>query len=1097
MRHLILPVLLLLLAGCATDPVPPNNEMCPTDCTVGESRCSGSTVQACAPDADGCPTWVDGLNCRPEGLLCDDSAAPAVCLAETGTCDDGAQNQDESDIDCGGARCAPCAIGGACEEASDCASGNCDAGGTDQCVEPDAETCTDGEQNRDETDVDCGGAMCAGCEEGEACSVNADCASSNCDGGTCGPDMGGCTDGDVQCSGTTLSTCANGAWEATAACAQGCDQNACADTVQCTAGEDRCYRNSVQRCNVTGTGWVHDSVCADDCDAGLCIGACTPGENRCNGDALESCNADGATWAQVEACAMGCANRTCRELELDVQGVEVTLSGPHVYQECVTVELGGTIRVPAGETLEIWARCFEVTSSSFVTLEAGARLLVHAMETVVNDGTIAGGDLVRLSGYQSLTNNGSATSATVQLRGDVLTIGASGSTGGGSTFALYGTSLSNQGAHTGAESVMPPEQLSSPTHPAGWTWNLNVDDVSVAWDRPFASVMGYYVAWNSNTPPGPANGEYRSQEQITIPLSEFGPGRNWIEVVSVNADSTVGTVPVRFEIDFNVAPPTAWSTSHPNGLAWNASNDVFVEWSDPVGPLPGSFVGTFYAFDRMADTHPDATTGTFRTDDQLLLQDQAPGIWFFHIVNIDRLGRVSPAAAHVQARIGDDPGNGNIAGTITDATTGDPIQGARITLNGGLSRATTVDSGDFTFNGTVPAVAETYTVTASAPGYDPQTNMVQVTQGGVQVVDFALQPNGGDVAYRLGWEILLDTAPPGNADIALGPGGSFIYSRSADTDGIGFGTIYGGKTGSAPTREEYYTYGARVDVGWTGDRYYSVDVYKCDDNGSLQFGHGWSCLDMRTYDAAGARIDGPALWRNSGQTGSPSVVWNGATFATFFYSYTSLYYRELTQQLAFSNGLDGGGNNTMLAGPYADVRQSARTNALWDGNGYGIVYNTASANGVYFARRSADILQLDANVSLGQTLGRHIGFAHDGTAFHVGLVQQNNTNRDLIVTRVLGDGTVTDTTVVATAPSSPFVDAPSVAFDGRALLVAYAANGVGKLEARDPATHAVEWTIDLPGIEVPRLATSRTTGDTVLLYGKSGGGTYIRELVLD
>lgn len=48
-------------------------------------------------------------------------------------------------------------------------------------------TCGDGVENGDETDVDCGGS-CDGCGEGQACDDDADCGSADCYVGTCAPE---------------------------------------------------------------------------------------------------------------------------------------------------------------------------------------------------------------------------------------------------------------------------------------------------------------------------------------------------------------------------------------------------------------------------------------------------------------------------------------------------------------------------------------------------------------------------------------------------------------------------------------------------------------------------------------------------------------------------------------------------------------------------------------------------------------------------------------------------------------------------------------------------------------------------------------------
>lgn len=53
-------------------------------------------------------------------------------------------------------------------------------------------TCGDGVQNQDETDVDCGGALCSPCPNDSSCNTATDCASSVCTQNVCVP-SGGCT----------------------------------------------------------------------------------------------------------------------------------------------------------------------------------------------------------------------------------------------------------------------------------------------------------------------------------------------------------------------------------------------------------------------------------------------------------------------------------------------------------------------------------------------------------------------------------------------------------------------------------------------------------------------------------------------------------------------------------------------------------------------------------------------------------------------------------------------------------------------------------------------------------------------------------------
>lgn len=141
------------------------------------------------------------------------------------TCSDGVFTSPETDIDCGGDVCAPCALYKKCQVGTDCSSGVCLAG---VCTLP---SCTDGVKSGTETDLDCGGS-CPACSNGQACDVDHDCSSRLCSGGRC--KMPSCTDGlknasetDIDCGGTACGGCQLG---------QACAVNAdCAGTQKCAA----------------------------------------------------------------------------------------------------------------------------------------------------------------------------------------------------------------------------------------------------------------------------------------------------------------------------------------------------------------------------------------------------------------------------------------------------------------------------------------------------------------------------------------------------------------------------------------------------------------------------------------------------------------------------------------------------------------------------------------------------------------------------------------------------------------------------------------------------------------------------------------------
>jgi hypothetical protein len=192
----------LLLAGC------------------GEGGGESAPIATCSDGArNGAETDVDcgGGTCRPcaDGLACGlaRDCGSGVCNAtcQAATCTDGVKNGAETDADCGGGACLPCAAGGTCTTAADCTAFACP--GT--C--PQAPSCADGVRNGQETDADCGGPICSPCTAGQACARAVDCATLLCTGGACVAAAASCSNGvvdgtetDVDCGGGACGACSDG-----------------------------------------------------------------------------------------------------------------------------------------------------------------------------------------------------------------------------------------------------------------------------------------------------------------------------------------------------------------------------------------------------------------------------------------------------------------------------------------------------------------------------------------------------------------------------------------------------------------------------------------------------------------------------------------------------------------------------------------------------------------------------------------------------------------------------------------------------------------------------------------------------------------------
>ncbi|HJL15923.1 MAG TPA: hypothetical protein RMH99_09715 [Sandaracinaceae bacterium LLY-WYZ-13_1] len=247
-------------------------------CDDGVANGGETDVDCGGPDCDPC---AGGQGCA-EGSDCASGFCGADGTCAEPSCTDGAANGDETDVDCGGPDCDPCADGRSCAEGDDCLSGACE-GGT--CI---ASGCTDGIQNGDETDVDCGGGTCPGCEGGGSCEDGDDCRSTVCDAGAC--TTSACDDGllngdesDEDCGGPECDPCADGLM-----CSgpDDCDSGRCDDGVcgSCSDGERNGDESDVDCGGATCRGCGHGDTCGGDMDCG---GTCADdGTCRSNGHAV-------------------------------------------------------------------------------------------------------------------------------------------------------------------------------------------------------------------------------------------------------------------------------------------------------------------------------------------------------------------------------------------------------------------------------------------------------------------------------------------------------------------------------------------------------------------------------------------------------------------------------------------------------------------------------------------------------------------------------------------------------------------------------------------------------------------------------------------
>ncbi len=304
--------------------------------------CGGECGSTCEIDEQ-CDLFIDCVH-----LVCDEQ--DGTCSPPT--CTDGTPNGDETDVDCGGPDCPPCDEPGLCLVDTDCESDNCDEG---ICV-PDS--CLDGVQNGNETDVDCGGDECAPCDDGDDCLVGTDCLSSTCDPGSNTCTTATCSDGllngeetDVDCGGPTCDGCQNGEiCQGNGDCMSMlcdpvldvCEAPTCADGL--LNGDETdvdCGGPDCAPCN-DGEICIDNGDCASlSCEAGVCEPpVCDDGvlngletDVDCGGPACDPCDDFEICLTNFDCQSMVCLNdecqpATCSDIVQNGNETDVDCGGP-------------------------------------------------------------------------------------------------------------------------------------------------------------------------------------------------------------------------------------------------------------------------------------------------------------------------------------------------------------------------------------------------------------------------------------------------------------------------------------------------------------------------------------------------------------------------------------------------------------------------------------------------------------------------------------------------------------------------------------------------------------------------------------------------
>jgi len=131
------------------------------------------------------------------------------------------------------------------------------------------------------------------------------------------------------------------------------------------------------------------------------------------------------------------------------------------------------------------------------------------------------------------------------------------------------------------------------------------------------------------------------------------------------------------------------------------------------------------------------------------------------------------------------PNPGSISGTVTDASTKQPLGGASVTLSGNSTPVTTSADGSYSFT----SVAEgSYSVTANATGYAGQSATVGVGPGAAVSQNVSLQPNPGTITGTVTDGSTAQPLSSASVTLAAGPTGTTNSAGQYTLTGVAEGT---------------------------------------------------------------------------------------------------------------------------------------------------------------------------------------------------------------------------------------------------------------------------------------------------------------------